>query len=138
MSTFVLTDVTQDVWVESLAIDALTLGLPPAWGCVVTKRRLHGGRREGVDLIEVQNGPLSFSIVPTRGMGLWKGLYQGYRLGWDSPVADGPVHPAFVNLASNGGLGWLDDPTEELGLFGQCFGHGFGDGAVCHAPIKPA
>src|SRR5947209_13860425 len=96
MSTFVLTDVTHDVWVESFSIDTLTLGLPAGWGSFVTKRRLRGGRREGVDLIEVRNGLLSFSIIPTRGMGLWKGLYRDCRLGWDSPVADGPVHPAFV------------------------------------------
>ena len=51
----------------------------------VEKRRLRGGRREGVDLIVVDNGALRFSIVPTRGMGLWKGWYEGNRLGWDSP-----------------------------------------------------
>jgi hypothetical protein len=118
MSTFVLTDVTHDVWVESFSIDTLTLGLPTACGSAVTKRRLRGGRREGVDLIEVRNGSLSFSVIPTRGMGLWKGLYHGCRLGWDSPVADGPVHPAFVNLASNGGLGWLDGFDELLARCG--------------------
>jgi hypothetical protein len=59
-----------------------------------------------VDVIEVDNGPLQFSILPTRGMGIWKGNYQGMRLGWDAPV-HGPVHPALVRLEERGGLGWL-------------------------------
>src|SRR5262249_40598444 len=50
----------------------------------------------------------------TRGMGLWKGRYQGDYLGWDSPIKDGPVHPSFVNLLSNGGIGWLDGFDELL------------------------
>jgi len=39
-------------------------------------------------------------------MGIWKGQCGDVSLGWDSPVKD-PVHPAFVNLESRGGLGWL-------------------------------
>src|SRR5262249_4638667 len=50
----------------------------------------------------------------TRGMGLWKGRYQGDYLGWDSPIKDGPVHPSFVNLLSNGGIGWIDGFDELL------------------------
>jgi Domain of unknown function (DUF4432) len=84
----------------------------------VKKQRLHGGRRDGVDLIVVDNGALRFSIVPTRGMGLWKGWYDGNRLGWDSPVTDGPVHPSLVNLAAAGGLGWLDGFDELLARCG--------------------
>ena len=118
MATFVLTDVAHDVWVESFATGNETLGLPAAspWG--VSKRRLRGGRRDGVDLVQVSNGPLSFSIVPTRGMNIWKGSHQGHRLGWDSPVADGPVNPAFVNLSGLGGLGWLDGFDELLARCG--------------------
>jgi hypothetical protein len=69
--------------------------------------------REGVDLIEVNNGALSFSVLPTRGMGLWRGQYHGNALGWRSP-AHGPVHPKFVNLADRGGLGWLAGFDEWL------------------------
>jgi hypothetical protein len=47
-------------------------------------------------------------------MGIWKGQYKGDRLGWDSPVRDGPVNPAFVNLMNGGGLGWLDGFDELL------------------------
>jgi hypothetical protein len=94
----------------------LGLGDTTAWS--VRKERLKGGRREGVDLIVVDNGALRFSIVPTRGMGLWKGWYQGNRLGWDSPITDGPVNPSLVNLAAAGGLGWLDGFDELLARCG--------------------
>lgn len=118
MPTFVLTDVSSDVWQETFAVDptALGLGEHPPWR--VTKHRLRGGRRDGIDLIVVDNGVLRFSVVPTRGMGLWNGSCAGDRLGWDSPVTDGPVHPSFVNLAADGGLGWLDGFDELLARCG--------------------
>ena len=93
-------------------------GWPKAYPWSVKKHRLRGGRRDGVDLIVVDNGALRFSVVPTRGMGLWKGWYDGNRLGWDSPVTDGPVHPSLVNLAAAGGLGWLDGFDELLARCG--------------------
>jgi hypothetical protein len=101
MSTkHVLTDVESGVWLE-------TFELPDApAGCSVRKRTLGGGLCEGVDLIEVHNGALSFSILPTRGMGVWRADYRGLFLGWRAPVR-GPVHPKFVNLTDRGGLGWL-------------------------------
>jgi hypothetical protein len=118
MPTFILTDVSTDVWHESLTVDAPALGLGDGHPWSVKKERLRGGRREGVDLIVVDNGGLRFSIVPTRGMGLWKGWYQGNRLGWDSPVTDGPVNPTLVNLSAAGGLGWLDGFDELLARCG--------------------
>jgi hypothetical protein len=118
MSTFVLTDVSSEVWQESFAIDATAMGLAGDHPWSVKKQRLRGGRRDGVDLIVVDNGALRFSIVPTRGMGLWKGWYDGNRLGWDSPVTDGPVHPSLVNLTAAGGLGWLDGFDELLARCG--------------------
>src|SRR5271165_1063097 len=68
MPTFILTDVSSDVWVESLEIDAKALGLGEIQPFSVKKQTLKGGRREGVDLIVVDNGSLRFSVVPTRGM----------------------------------------------------------------------
>jgi hypothetical protein len=118
MSTFVLTDVSSDVWQESFALDATAMGLAEGYPWSVKKNRLRGGRRDGIDLIIVDNGALRFSIVPTRGMGLWNGWYDGNRLGWDSPVTDGPVHPSLVNLAAAGGLGWLDGFDELLARCG--------------------
>ena len=118
MSTFVLTDVSSEVWLESFSVDATAMGLAKAYPWSVKKHRLRGGRRDGVDLIVVDNGALRFSIIPTRGMGLWKGWYEGDRLGWDSPVTDGPVHPSLVNLAATGGLGWLEGFDELLARCG--------------------
>jgi len=118
MSTFVLTDVSSEVWLESVTIDPPALGLGEGHPWSVKKHRLRGGRRDGVDLIVVDNGTLRFSIVPTRGMGLWKGWYEGNRLGWDSPITDGPVNPSLVNLSAAGGLGWLDGFDELLARCG--------------------
>ena len=118
MATFVLTDVSSDVWQENFSVDATAMGLAEGYAWSVTKHRLRGGRRDGVDLIVVDNGALRFSIVPTRGMGLWNGWYDGNRLGWDSPVTDGPIHPSLVNLAAAGGLGWLDGFDELLARCG--------------------
>ncbi len=67
---------------------------------------LRGGLRDGVELVEINNGPLTFQVLPTRGMNIWKGNFRGTPLGWHAPV-NGPVHPKFVNLADRGGLGWL-------------------------------
>jgi hypothetical protein len=117
MPTYTLTDVAHDLWVESFDLHARDLGPTPLpWS--VTKRTLRGGRRDGVDLITVNNGALSFSVVPTRGMGLWKADLRGTPVSWDSPVRDGPVNPAFVNLMSGGGLGWLDGFDELLARCG--------------------
>lgn len=75
--------------------------------------RLQGGLSEGVDTIDVSNGELSFVVLPTRGMGLWKASLPGWRVGWQSPVR-GPVHPSFVDLGEPSGLGWLDGFDELL------------------------
>ena len=98
-----LTDTAAGLWVETLDLGPEQLGIP---GCAVRKRRLRGGLRDGVDLIEVTCGELSFSVVPTRGMGVWRARYGEHSLGWRSPVR-GPVHPAFVNPSERGGIGWL-------------------------------
>lgn len=118
MPSFTLTDLGRDLWVESFAVDSAAVGgsTPHTWS--VSKRVLRGGRRDGVDLIQVQNGRFSFSIVPTRGMGLWRGQLAADRVGWDSPVRDGPVHPSLVNLMDWGGLGWLAGFDELLARCG--------------------
>ena len=83
-------------------------------GWSVSKRRLVGGRRDGVSVVEVDNGGMRFTVVPTRGMGIWKCIADdGRTLGWQSPV-NGPVHPKFVPIADPGGLGWLEGFDELL------------------------
>ncbi len=81
-------------------------GLGEGWH--VTKRTLHGGLQDGVELIEVDTGRMRLAILPTRGMGIWRAeLRGGERLGWQSPV-HGPVHPKFVPLTDPSGFGWLE------------------------------
>jgi hypothetical protein len=79
----------------------------------VRKYTLRGGKQEGVDVIVVNNGKLSFVVVPTRGMGVRTVEMGDLRLGWDSPVKE-IVHPLFVNLQSRGGLGWLEGFNEWM------------------------
>jgi hypothetical protein len=90
---------------------------------VQTLRR--DGRSEGVRIVAVDNGAMSISVLPTRGMGIWQVLrhhspssYQAgergaARLGWRSPVR-GPVHPAFVPVFDPSGLGWLEGFDELM------------------------
>src|SRR5262249_53473652 len=84
---------------------------PHSWS--IRKRTLRGGLRDGIDVIEVHNGALAFTLVPTRGMGLWRGDYRGNALGWRAPLL-GPVHPLHVNPADRGGIGWLAGFDERV------------------------
>jgi len=74
---------------------------------------LRGGLQDGVDVVEINNGKLSFAVLPTRGMGIWKGQCGDISLGWDSPVKD-PVNPAFINQLERGGCGWLKGFNEWI------------------------
>ena len=111
--TWTLTDVHGDVWLDSFATGSDTLHLPTPFDWSLRKRTLRGGLRDGLDLIEVHNGVLSFTVLPTRGMGLWRGDYRGNPLGWRAPIV-GPVHPKYIQLADRGGLGWLTGFDELL------------------------
>lgn len=110
--TWILTDLEQDIYVDQLA---LTPGHVPgaAAGFSVIKRALRGGRRDGVDVIEVNNGTFRFVLIPTRGMGLWRASLGDLSLGWHSPVK-GPVNPQYVRLDAASGIGWLDGYDEML------------------------
>jgi len=72
----------------------------------VQLRTLHGGRQEGVQVIDVDNGAMTFTIVPTRGFEVWKAQAGKLRLGWDSPVGE-IIHPSYIRLTDNGGQGWV-------------------------------
>ena len=82
-----------------------------AWS--VKSYTLRGGLQDGVQVVEVNNGKLSFAVLPTRGMGIWKGQCGDISLGWDSPVKD-PVNPAYMNLSDRGGIGWLKGFNEWI------------------------
>jgi hypothetical protein len=76
----------------------------PAWS--VELKTLHGGRQEGVQVIEVDNGGMRFTIVPTRGFEVWRAQAGTLRLGWDAPVHE-IIHPSYIRLTDNGGQGWV-------------------------------
>jgi hypothetical protein len=84
---------------------------------------MHGGRQEGSAVIDIDTGAMKISVVPTRGMNVLEAVSGDVRLGWDSPV-DEVVNPAFINLAENGGLGWLQGFNELVARCGyQWAGH---------------
>lgn len=112
---WVLTDtVHADKWLDTWSLTSQQLpGHHPAVPWKINKRTLQGGKRHGVDLIELDNGALQLSILPTRGMSIWRGKYHDVRLGWDAPI-HGPVHPQWVRLEERNGLGWLDGFDEWI------------------------
>lgn len=104
--SWLLTDVEKGIYLDNWEVTSASLGLNLSPGWSLRRRTLRGGLTDGVDVVEVDNGALSYTVVPTRGMGIWRGRYRGWLVGWNSPVK-GPVHPKFVNLDANGGIGWL-------------------------------
>jgi len=87
----------------------VTPDCPVAWS--VRKFPLHGGKQEGVDVVVLDNGKLTMTVIPTRGMGIFSVVCGDVRLGWDSPVKE-IVNPVHINLQSRGGLGWLEGFNE--------------------------
>jgi hypothetical protein len=81
--------------------------------CRITRSRLHDGRSEGVELVEIDNGVLRVLLLPQRGMGIWKVFLGNVEFGWQSPVS-GPVHPMYVPIHDATGLGWLEGFDELL------------------------
>ena len=100
-----LVDLEQDVHLDHLEITPNDVGGALA-GFAISKRCLRGGLRDGVDVIEVDNGAIRFVILPTRGMGLWRLGTGNVELAWKSPIL-GPVNPRFVPLGQPDGLGFL-------------------------------
>ena len=67
----------------------------------IEKHTLRGGKQDGVEIIEVDNGKLRFQVIPPRGMGILDVNLSDVRLGWDSPIKE-VVHPKFINLERRG------------------------------------
>ncbi len=114
--TWILTDIDADIYQKHISLGPDHVG-GSARGYSVIKRTLRGGRRDGVDVVEVDNGRLRFVAVPTRGMGIWRASCGDVQLGWKSPVK-GPVHPAFVPMWEPSGLGWISGFDELLARCG--------------------
>jgi hypothetical protein len=108
----ILTDTNSGIYVKNwrASSDEVHIG---SKGWSIEKKQLEGGMQDGVDIVEVKNGRLSFVVIPTRGMGIWKGEFEGLQLGWKSPVKT-PVHPRHIRLEDRGGLGFLDGFNEWI------------------------
>lgn len=80
----------------------------------IQQKVLHGGKQEGSKVLTITSEKgLTIALSPTRGMDLLQVNGHGVRLGWDSPV-DEVVNPAYINLESRNGLGWLDGFNEMM------------------------
>lgn len=110
--SWILTDRADRTFVETLTVNPEDVG-GQAHGYSIRKHRLHGGPSDSVDVVHVDNGRLRFTVLPTRGMGIWKAWMEGDAIGWHSPV-HGPVHPALVPVTDPSGLGWLDGFDELI------------------------
>jgi len=111
--TWVLTDAEAGTEKGNWHIDskALKLGGQPF---SIEQKVLHGGKQEGSKVITITSPDgLTIALSPTRGMDLLHVRGHGVRLGWDSPV-DEVVNPAYINLESRNGLGWLDGFNEMM------------------------
>ncbi|MEQ1829595.1 MAG: aldose 1-epimerase family protein [Pirellula sp.] len=76
-------------------------------------RPIDGGRSHGMHCLVVDTGAVVASILPDRGMGIWKCWAGNLECGWQSPV-QGPVHPHFVPVNDASGIGWLEGFDELL------------------------
>ena len=84
----VLTDLTEEIWFDAFELrGSAELKLPGSREWAIRKRTLRGGPSDHVDVVDLDNGLLSVSIVPTRGMGLWRGRFANLEIGWNSPVS---------------------------------------------------
>jgi hypothetical protein len=80
----------------------------------IEQQVLHGGKQEGSKVLTIRSKDgLTITLSPTRGMGLLHVEGFGTRLGWDSPVKE-VVNPAYINLDSRNGLGWLEGFNEMM------------------------
>ena len=106
------------------------LGLKASHPFSVRMRALHGGRQEGVCVVEIDTGAMVISVIPTRGMNVLGAVAGKVRLGWKSPVRE-IVNPAFIELGGRGGLGWLEGFNELVTRCGyEWVGHPGLDGGT--------
>ncbi|WP_413739413.1 aldose 1-epimerase family protein [Sodalis sp. RH14] len=80
----------------------------------IEQKVLHGGKQEGSKVIVISSKDgLTITLSPTRGMNLLRVEGFGSKMGWDSPVKE-VVNPAFINLESRNGVGWLEGFNEMI------------------------
>ncbi len=118
---FVISCCESGIHHDSFQIGPADVGaLPGSEKWSVTATTLRGGESAGVQVVTFCNGAIELSLLPTRGMGVWKGRFRDLPLGWQSPVKR-PVHPSLVNLHDRNGLGWLNGFNELMCRCGLAF-----------------
>ena len=109
----VLIDCSADIYEGSWQISSRNF---PDWGgpqWSMTKFTLRGGKQHGVDVVELDNGEMTISVLPTRGMNVLHAVTDHARLAWDSPLRE-VIHPAYIEEGLRGGLGWLEGFNELM------------------------
>ncbi len=118
---YVVTCCDSGIHLDTLEVGPVVCGpVDGAAPCSAEVRELRGGESHGVQVVTISNGAVELSLLPTRGMGVWKGRYRDLSLGWQSPVRR-PVHPSLVNLHDRNGLGWLNGFNELMCRCGLAF-----------------
>ena len=108
-------------------ITSKSLGVKSATPFTVTTKTLHGGRQEGVMLVEIDTGAMKITVVPNRGMNVAQAVSGKVRLGWKSPVRE-IVNPAFLDQGARNGIGWLEGFNDLLTRCGyEWVGHAGAD-----------
>lgn len=108
----VLTDTDMNKGTGDWHIDESSVeGTHGSWS--ISQKVMHGGKQEGSKILTVNNGAMIMELIPTRGMGIKSVTAGDVRLGWDSPIKE-VVNPAFIDLTSRGGLGWLEGFNEWM------------------------
>ena len=110
---YTLLDTRNNVYIDSLVISDSFNG----FDIEISKERLHGGLQDGVDVLKVNTGRLSFTVLITRGMNIQELKCDDVSLQWNSPV-QGPVHPSSVPIWASGGCGWLEGFSEWIARCG--------------------
>lgn len=110
--TIVLTDTEKGIEQGNWQTDSKKLNITGA-GFSLQQQVLHGGKQEGSKVITLSSAGLTIALSPTRGMNILNVKGSEVRLGWDSPVTE-VVNPAYINLDSRNGLGWLDGFNEMM------------------------
>jgi len=118
---------------ENWQINSHDLGLRPDKPFSVRMRVLHGGRQEGVSIVDIDTGAMRISVVPTRGMNVLEAVAGDVRIGWQSPVSE-VVNPAFIELNGRGGIGWLEGFNE---MVTRCGYEWVGHPGVDHGVLLP-
>ena len=104
--------------VQSESSEAMDLDLPEKitagtgrFG--INYQPIQSGTSAGMPCLSIDTGNVTATILPDRGMGLWKCWSGDLEFGWQSPVT-GPVNPSLVPVHDASGIGWLEGFDELL------------------------